>query len=72
MNIEVSNLEETKKLLISRLSNLTVLERRQRTGGIANMVRRTPRLRPVGPQQAGRGFSSTPGARRARLVRKRK
>ena len=54
--------------LISELSNLSVRERNNRIGGIAAKVRKTPRLRPIDPKHAGRGYSITPRGREFRAA----
>ena len=70
---KVSNLSETRDRLINDFSNLTRAERSKRQGmSLASNLRRTPRLHPVGPQDAGRGLSATPAGRSSRMKSKRK
>ena len=70
VRIDVANLDETRERLISDYSNLSISERNSRRaagGGLADILRRTPRMAPVGPQQAGKGYSATPRGRSSRL-----
>ena len=70
VRLDVANLDETRARLISDYSNLSITERNNRAAagrGLADILRRTPRLAPVGPQQAGKGLSATPRGRSSRL-----
>ena len=66
VNLHIEDISETSERLISELSNLSVRERERRVGGIADKVRRTPRLHPIDPKHAGRGYSITPYGRQVR------
>ena len=70
VRLDIANLDETRARLISDYSNLSIFERNNRSaagGGLADSLRRTPRMAPVGPQQAGKGYSATPRGRSSRL-----
>ena len=65
---KVSNLTETRNRLINDFSNLTRSERSKRGNmSLASNLRRTPRMHPVGPQDAGKGLSATPRGRSSRI-----
>ena len=68
VNLHIEDIKETSERLISELSNLSIRERNSRIGGIAAKVRKTPRLRPVDPKHAGRGYSITPRGREFRAA----
>lgn len=65
---KVSNLADTRNRLINNFSNLTRSERSKRSHlSLASNLRRTPRMHPVGPQDAGKGLSATPRGRSSRI-----
>ena len=66
VNLHIEDIHETSERLINELSNLSIRERDSRVGGIADKVRKTPRLRPVDPKHAGKGYSITPYGRSMR------
>ena len=67
----VSNLSETKMKLINNFSNLTRAERIKKSKNgqtsLASNIRKTPRMHPVGPSDAGKGLSATPRGRSSRV-----
>ena len=72
VRMNVSNINDTKKKLISNYSNLTRIERLKlgNNTSLASNIRRTPRMYPVGPQDAGKGLSATPRGRSSRIKKK--
>ena len=65
---KISNMSETRDRLINDYSNLTRSERSKRGNmSLASNLRRTPRMHPVGPHDAGKGLSATPRGRSSRI-----